>query len=117
MKFIIAGSRDATDYEHCLTGVWKARAFGFEPTMIVSGMARGADMLGVRYALEHDLPLIRMPANWKELGRSAGHMRNAEMARIGEVLVAIWDGVSPGTHNMIQTAKRRGLEVFIQPLR
>ena len=53
------------------------------------------------------------------LARSAGYVRNAEMAKyaveddnIG-VLVAFWDDVSKGTKHMIDLANRYGLEVHI----
>ena len=59
------------------------------------------------------------PAKWDKYGKSAGHRRNAEMAKhavegkkqgvIG-VLIAFWDGKSEGTKSMIALADRYGLD-------
>ena len=36
-----------------------------------------------------------------------------EMALNAEALIALWDGESPGTRNMIATAKALGLRCYI----
>jgi hypothetical protein len=38
------------------------------------------------------------------------------MAENADALVAIWDGKSRGTANMIQEAEKRGLRVFVYPV-
>ena len=75
---------------------------------IASGGARGADSLGERYAIEHNLDLKIFPANWDKFGNAAGPIRNAEMAEYADYLVAFWDGKSRGTANMIQAMKNKG---------
>ena len=40
-------------------------------------------------------------------------IRNAEMARASDALIAFWDGKSRGTVHMISFAKRRGLKVSV----
>jgi len=35
------------------------------------------------------------------------------MAENAEALIALWDGKSKGTHNMINTAKELNLKVFV----
>jgi hypothetical protein len=67
---------------------------------IVSGGARGADTLAEKYAQERGLGLQVFPANWNEKGLSAGTLRNTQMAKEGDVLVAFPGGT--GTENMIQ---------------
>ena len=43
-----------------------------------------------------------------------GHMvRNAEMAKCSDELIAFWDGESRGTRHMINFARKRGLEVSV----
>lgn len=112
MKVIIAGGRDFDDYalmKRKLDHLFSKRM----PDEIVSGGARGADALGERYAKEHDIALKLFPANWSEHGWAAGHIRNAEMADYADALVAYWDAVSRGTKNMIETAKKKGLDVRV----
>ena len=53
------------------------------------------------------------PADWNTLGRKAGHVRNIEMAKNADALVACWDGVSRGTEDMIKIARSEGLAVFV----
>lgn len=81
---------------------------------IVSGGARGADALGERYAREKSYSLRVFPAEWEQYGRKAGVMRNRAMAEYADALLAIWDGHSKGTKNMIEEAKARGLKIGIK---
>lgn len=110
-KVIIAGSRTFIDYELLKNECDKIiKGEGVE---IVSGIAQGADRLGLQYAKEKSLSVKKFPANWDLHGISAGHIRNAEMADYADTLIAFWDGVSRGTEGMIDVAKKRGLEVFV----
>jgi len=117
MRTIIAGSRGISDVRLVKEAVEKS---DFLITEIVSGHARGVDKAGERYAESADIDLVIFPANWNKHGYSAGHIRNERMARYAIAdesrpggLIAIWDGVSRGTKNMIDTANRLGLKVFI----
>jgi hypothetical protein len=84
----------------------------FDITEVVSGGARGVDRLGEEFAVAHHLHVKRFLPNWK-LGRGAGFIRNIEMAEYADALIAIWDGVSRGTAQMIREAKKRGLRVYV----
>ena len=87
---------------------------GWIITEVVSGTARGADRVGEGWANMNNIPITRMPANWDRYGRIAGHRRNLEMAEYADQLVVFWNGVSPGTKNMITLAKARGLKIHIE---
>jgi hypothetical protein len=110
MKTIIAGSRDCTDYNILLSAISN---ISWKPSTIISGTARGVDRLGKRWAIENNIPLIRMPAQWDKYGKRAGYLRNESMAKISEALIAIWDGISPGTKHMIDVAKNFKLLIYI----
>jgi hypothetical protein len=110
MKVIIAGGRNITDYSLVLSAI---RESGFTITEVVSGMAPGVDTLAVQYAKENDLPLQQFWAEWGFYGKSAGPIRNRNMAKYGEALIAIWDGKSRGTKNMIEEATKRNLPVYV----
>ena len=111
MKVIIAGGRDFEDYMLLLQTVAKVN-FGI--TEVVSGGAHGADTLGEFFARDLDIPLKRFVANWGKHGRSAGPIRNGEMADYADALIAFWDGKSAGTRNMIEQATGRGLKVHVE---
>ena len=81
--------------------------------MVISGTARGADREGEKWAEERGIEVLRLDAKWEQYGRRAGPIRNREMAQIAAGLVAIWDGKSPGTKDMVETARRLGLRVFV----
>lgn len=112
VKVIIAGGRDFDNYE-----LLRERCDYFlqntKDVEIVSGVARGADLLGERYAKERGYPIKRFPANWDLHGRGAGHIRNAEMATYGDFLISFWDGESSGTKLMINLAKKGKLQVRV----
>lgn len=110
MRTIIAGSRNITNYDAVLNEVCES---GFQISEIISGGAKGVDSIAEQIALDHNIPIKVFPANWAKYGKWAGHARNKEMAEYAEALIAVWDGFSPGTKNMINTAKSLGLQVHV----
>jgi hypothetical protein len=84
-----------------------------EITEVVHGGARGIDEAAGRWAAYMGLPVRVFPADWTSFGRSAGPRRNREMAQYADRLVAIWDGKSRGTGNMIETMRSLGKPVCV----
>ena len=82
-------------------------------TVISGGCPSGADAAGEQWASSRQIPVKVYPADWQAHGRAAGPMRNRQMAANADALIAVWDGASRGTANMIQEAKLAGLSVFI----
>lgn len=81
--------------------------------IIVSGHAKGADMLGEQYAQEKGYELETYPADWKKYGRRAGFLRNEQMADLSNAAIGFWDGDSHGTQHMIEYSKEKGLDVRV----
>ncbi len=124
MILLIAGSRSIApgrvDYEvneavrhfcetfHIPTFLGRADAI----KEIMSGCAPGVDLAGERYAQRFNLPIIHMPYI-PHLGAKGGMIRNAQMARFANGLVAVWDGSSTGTRNMIDTMTRLRKPVYV----
>lgn len=107
LKLVICGSRTFDDIRYmreCLDEVLA----GVEEVTVVSGCAIGADVLGERYAAGRAFKVERYPADWKNLGKSAGMIRDQEMLDKCDAVVAFWDGKSSGTRNMIEIAKEAG---------
>ena len=115
MKVIIAGSRTITDYNLVKLAVEKSGWFD-EITEIVSGCARGVDQLAIRFAKEHNIPIAKFPADWDKHGRGAGYIRNAEMGKYGDALIAVIKDDSPGTTNMVKVMDKKGKLVFVDKL-
>lgn len=113
-RVIIAGSRNLNDFCFLKNSVEEYLASHTDlPVAIISGGARGADRLGEKYAKENNIKLYVMPAKWDKLGKSAGYIRNVEMAQFASegqnkgVLLAFWDRKSKGTQRMIKTAQKK----------
>lgn len=79
----------------------------------MSGKAKGPDSHGERWAYANDIPVDDYPADWDRHGKAAGAMRNEEMACNADALIAVWDGSSRGTADMIRRAKTKGLQVHV----
>jgi len=110
MKVIIAGKRDFNNYELLKSSII---SLNLEINEIVSGKAKGADLLGEKFAIENKKPIKEFPANWKKYNRAAGPIRNKEMAEYSDVLIAFWDQKSKGTKSMIELAKKNNLIVHV----
>lgn len=127
MKTIIAGTRTLDDINLIKEAV---RESGFTITKVIHGGARGIDNQALNWAMINDIEEEVFLPKWNDLSNSdaiikvnkfgykydakAGIRRNQEMAKNAEALIAIWDGVSKGTYNMIQEAKKNNLKVYIK---
>lgn len=112
MKVIIAGSRSFNNF-----ALLCERASFFigshTDVTIVSGTARGADQLGELFAAKFGYAVERFPADWDRFGKRAGYLRNEQMAKAADCLIAFWDGRSKGTAHMIDLAYKHGLNVRV----
>jgi hypothetical protein len=113
MKVIIAGSRTFGDYSLLVKTCDLVLSNISSHIEIVSGTAKGADLLGEKYANERGYSIKRFPAEWDKYGKSAGYRRNSEMAQYADALIVFWDGSSKGTKHMIDLAKSANLQIKI----
>ena len=114
MKVIIAGSRSIMDYKTLELAI-EASAIhnNFGITEVVSGGASGIDSLGELWAMDNGVEVRRFPAYWNLYGKSAGIRRNIQMGDYADALIAVWDGQSRGTKQMIDYARKKDLIVFV----
>ena len=126
MRIIIAGSRIFDNYDFlrrkCCSIIGDLYDWLLDNDLnsnieIISGQAKGTDKLVERFAKEFDFKIKLFPANWEAYGKSAGYKRNVEMSSYAKkdngVLIAFWDGKSPGTKHMIDIANKDQLKVFM----
>jgi len=113
MKVIVAGSRSLGTWSQVTQAIVNS---GWEKdiTEIVSGTARGVDTMGELYANTYNIPIRRFPANWSKYGKAAGPIRNREMAEYADMLIAVWDGKSPGTGSMIRTMQLLAKPLYVE---
>lgn len=115
MDVIIAGSRSINDKEDKTEIVGKAiESAPFDIDKVIHGGAKGVDSIAEELSQEHfELKTEIYPAEWEQFGDAAGPRRNRQMAKEADALIAVWDGDSSGTRNMINEALRHGLQIFV----
>lgn len=103
-KIAIVGSRNLRPYKQ-IERFLRSLPAG---TTIVSGGASGPDSIAVEYAQKIGLPTKVFPAEWEKHGRAAGMIRNGLIVAEADEILAFHDGVSRGTANTIERAKKAG---------
>jgi len=113
MKLIIAGSRTINEkYTGLISNALAHFDIHKNPTEILCGLAKGADTLGENWANENHIIIAYFPADWEMHGKSAGPIRNKEMAIHGDALLLIWDGESKGSASMKREMKKQGKLIY-----
>ena len=114
---LVAGGRDLKD-KYLVSTVLSRIDIG----EIVQGGAKGADTLGKDYAEYIGCSMKEFPANWEEYGKSAGPIRNRQMADylleqrdlgIDVRAEIFWDGSSKGTRSMINILLKSKIDTNI----
>lgn len=111
MKVIVAGGRNITNSNL----VYKAiNNSGFDITELVHGCCRGVDTIAKEFAEKNNIPHTKekFKPDWSK-GKLGPLIRNKQMAEYSDALIAVWDGFSSGTANMIANACKRGLKIYI----
>lgn len=131
MKTIIAGARTFKDYEVMDEYVNQFHdTYGI--TQVVSGTARGADILGEKWAANNRIPVKRMEAFWNDVeGKDeryvkenkfgklyytkAGIERNERMAEYADGCIVFlhYESENRGSNNMISTALNHDLPTAV----
>lgn len=115
---IIAGCRTISDSRVLEAAIEEISGMRWMPNEVVSGgEPNGVDRLGELWARMLEIPVRRFPADWDRHGKAAGPLRNRDMAEYVALhdgrLLAIWDGASRGTKDMIDQARIRKVPTFI----
>lgn len=112
IRVIVAGTRKWVPEHHFDRHIRRLIAGIESPTvkvLFVSGMAKtGADKQIVDWCDAHSYEYEPYPADWDaHPPKTAGFIRNEEMAKVGDILLAFWDGESRGTADMRKRMFRR----------
>jgi hypothetical protein len=110
MLVIVCGGRDFEDgafINHTLDLFHKCRPI----RTVIQGGARGADTWARTWAESRGVMWIQVDADWKEHGRKAGPIRNAEMLAYKPDMVIAFEG-GRGTANMVKQALDAGVQVM-----
>ena len=120
MHVIIAGSRYINDFDILEEAIFES---GFPIDFVVHGDAIGVDKMAMKWAQQNKLPSVMFKADWLQFNKRAGPIRNSEMIKhvkehceCGGALIAIWNGESKRTFNIISQAYKAGLRVFVKTI-
>jgi hypothetical protein len=108
MRVAVIGSRGFNDYEKVKETLSKINI-----TLLVSGGAKGADLLGERYAKENNIETKIFIPDWDKHGKKAGFLRNTDIIENAELVVVFWDGSSKGTEDSINKTKKVNKKIII----
>ena len=97
----VSGYREFTDYELFKSHIDKIKNID----TIISGGCRGTDKLAEKYAVDNNINLVVLEADWS-LGRSAGPLRNTKIVDQSDIVIAFLHPNSKGTKDTINKAKK-----------
>lgn len=82
-------------------------------TLLISGGAAGVDQLAETWAKEHGVPVQSIRPDYTRYGRAAPLVRNREIVKQAEMVIALWDGTSKGTKYTIDYARKQGVNTRV----
>lgn len=110
MKLAIVGSRTFNNKKLLESVLDKHKD---KVTLVVSGGAIGADILGELWALDNNKPIKIFKPEWDKYGKAAGMIRNELIIKECDICVAFWDGKSKGTLNAIELCYKFNKKVAV----
>lgn len=112
MRVAVTGGRDRsmnmTEEQYLYN-----RLHALKPTLLLHGGATGIDSHVAAWVADYfpALAVRACPANWRKHGRKAGPIRNREMLKDADLLIA-FDG-GRGTADCVRAAKELGVKVEV----
>ena len=106
MKVAVVGSRSVET-------VPLERYLPPETTELVSGGARGVDRCAEAYAAAHQLRLTVFRPDYVRYRKGAPLRRNRMIVDYSDLVLAFWDGHSPGTRHVIEYCRLSGKPVRV----
>lgn len=100
-KLMVCGSRGW--YSRSIIRGWIVTA---RPQTILHGGAEGADSIAEEIAQEFGITSYVFKPDYKSFGKEAPHVRNDEMLKQADFVLAFWDGKSRGTKSVIDKADK-----------
>jgi hypothetical protein len=112
VRVLVTGGRTFNDRDWLWAGLDLLSETIGGITEIIEGGATGADVRAHEWALRRGVKVTTVEALWDVHGRSAGYIRNSEMADMKPDVVLATPG-GKGTANMVDIARKRGLKVAL----
>jgi hypothetical protein len=109
----VIGSRSFNDYDllsKTLTDL--ISEYNLNIVKFVSGGAKGADILGEKWADNNNIEKLIFLPDWKKFGKKAGFIRNEDIIANSDIVVSFWDGSSKGTKHSMGLAKKQNKKLI-----
>lgn len=84
-----------------------------DTTLIISGGAKGIDTIAEQYADKYGIEKCIIKPQYQKYGRNAPLIRNREIIEKADLVLAFWDGISPGTKHSLEYAVKCGKAIQI----
>lgn len=110
MRVVIFGGRDFTNKRLAFKALDQLHE-QYKFTVVIDGMAKGADKIGFDWGKERGLQAERYPAEWGRYGRAAGPIRNQQMIDEGKPDIGVAFPGGTGTAHMKSRLKAAGIKV------
>jgi len=109
----IIGSRTFDNYSYAKIEILDIiQKNNIQVTKIISGGATGADKIAEIFASEFNIPIEIIKPTWN-LGKHAGLIRNTDIIKQSDYVIAFWNVESKGTLDSINKAKKLNKKLFI----
>jgi hypothetical protein len=110
LNVAIVGSRTFKDYKKLKEII---NSLNINISKIISGGANGADKLGELLAKENNIDIHIFYPDWNKYGKKAGFIRNEQIVKNSDLIIAFWDGKSKGTLHSINLSKKYNKDLII----
>lgn len=103
MKIAIIGSRNFDNYKLVVETL---KPYQSKISLVISGGAKGADSLGEHWAKQNNINTLIFLPDWDKHGKRAGFIRNEDIIKNCDGVLAFWDGESKGTAHSLSLAEK-----------
>lgn len=110
MNILVCGSRNIKDKDVIYECIENAiQEIDCDDMKLISGDANGVDKISQDWAKDNNVKIDIYQPNWNKYGKAAGPIRNSQMIKNADFVVAIWDEESSGTKDTIIKAKEHNI--------
>lgn len=111
MRLLVCGGRDFDDFDAVNEELtWLSGSHSID--VLIHGGSRGADSLAGEWAKLSRIPVEVYRADWQQLGKAAGPIRNRRMLSEGRPDMVLAFPGGRGTADMIDQARAAGVTVI-----
>lgn len=110
MKLAVIGSRGFTDKERLFR---ELVPYEKDCSLLISGGAKGADTLAEEWARVNKIETLIFKPDGALYAQGAYRIRNEKIVNEADLVIAFWDGSSPGTKMVLNYCVKVGKEVRV----